>query len=53
MLTGAVTVIVAVFGAPEVTAIDGAPGIVFGVSATDAVEVSDVNKAFSATTVKV
>lgn len=48
-----VTVIVAVFGADETTVTDGAPGIVFGISATEAVEVSDTNRAFSAITVKV
>jgi hypothetical protein len=44
---------VAVFGEAETTANVGAPGIVFGVTATDAVEVSEVNSAFSAVTVNV
>jgi hypothetical protein len=48
-----VTVIVAVPGVLDDALIPGAPGIVFGVAARDAVEASDVNSAFSATTVKV
>jgi hypothetical protein len=53
LLAGAVTVIVAVPAALDVALIPGAPGIVFGVAARDAVDASDVNSAFSATTVKV
>ena len=47
------TVIVAVPGVLDEALIPGAPGKVFGVAASDAVEASDVNSAFSATTVKV
>ena len=47
------TVIVAVPGVLDVALIPGAPGKVFGVAARDAVEASEVNSAFSATTVKV
>ena len=47
------TVIVAVPGVLDDALIPGAPGIVFGIAARDAVEASDVNSAFSATTVKV
>ena len=53
LLTGAVTVIVAVPGVLDEALIPGAPGKVFGIAARDAVEASDVNSAFSATTVKV
>ena len=47
------TVIVAVPAALDDALIPGAPGIVFGVSAREAVDASDVNSAFSATTVNV
>ena len=47
------TVIVAVPGVLDEALIPGAPGKVFGVAARDAVEASEVNSAFSATTVKV
>ncbi len=53
LLAGAVTVIVAVPGVLDEALIPGAPGIVFGVEAKDAIDASDVNSAFSATTVKV
>ena len=53
MFAGAVTVIVAVPGVLDVALIPGAPGKVLGVAARDAVEASEVNSAFSATTVKV
>jgi hypothetical protein len=53
LLAGAVTVIVAVPGVLDVALIPGAPGDVFGVAASDAVEASEVNSAFSATTVNV
>ena len=53
LLAGAVTVIVAVPGVLDAALIPGAPGKVLGVSARDAVEASDVNSAFSATTVNV
>jgi hypothetical protein len=53
LLAGAVTVIVAVPGVLDVALIPGAPGKDFGVAATDAAEASEVNSAFSATTVKV
>ena len=53
LLAGAVTVIVAVPGVLDVALIPGAPGNVFGVAAIDAAEASEVNSAFSATTVKV
>ena len=53
MLAGAVTVIVAVPDALDEALIPGAPGKVFGVAAREAVEASEVNSAFSATTVKV
>jgi hypothetical protein len=46
-------VIVAVPGVLDAALIPGAPEIVFGVAARDAVDASDVNSAFSATTVKV
>ena len=45
--------IVAVPGVLDAALIPGAPGKVFGVAARDAVEASEVNSAFSATTVKV
>ena len=45
--------IVAVPGVLDAALIPGAPGNVFGVAARDAVEASEVNSAFSATTVKV
>ena len=45
--------IVAVPGVLVAALIPGAPGNVFGVAARDAVEASEVNSAFSATTVKV
>ena len=44
---------VAVPAALDDALIPGAPGIVFGVSAREAVDASEVNSAFSATTVKV
>ena len=47
------TVIVAVPGEAETALTLGAPGIVFGVTATEAVEVSDAKSAFSAITVNV
>ena len=47
------TVIVAVPEVLDDALIPGAPGNVFGVSARDAVEASEVNSAFSATTVNV
>jgi hypothetical protein len=53
LLAGAVTVIVAVPGEDETALTLGAPGKVFGVTATEAVEVSDVKSVFSAITVKV
>ena len=53
LLAGAVTVIVAVPGVLEDALIPGAPGIVFGVTATDAVDASEVKRAFSAVTVNV
>ena len=40
-------------GVLDAALIPGAPGKVFGVAARDAVEASEVNSAFSATTVKV
>ena len=45
--------IVAVPGVLDAALIPGAPGNVFGVAARDAVEASEVNSAFSATTVNV
>jgi hypothetical protein len=48
-----VTVIVAVPGVLDDALIPGAPGIVFGIATRDAVDASEVNSAFSATTVKV
>ena len=53
LLAGAVTVIVAVPAALDDALIPGAPGRVLGVSAREAVEASEVNSAFSATTVNV
>ena len=53
LLAGAVTVIVAEAGVLDDALIPGAPGIVFGIAATDAVDASEVNSAFSATTVNV
>jgi hypothetical protein len=46
-------VIVAVPGVLDDALIPGAPGIVFGVAARDAVDASEENSAFSATTVNV